>query len=76
MSEFLQGAMSALVTPFKNGAVDELQYEKLIRRQIKNGIDVVVPVGTTGESATLNHEEHRRCIEIAVAVCKGTNVKV
>ncbi|MDR2081397.1 MAG: 4-hydroxy-tetrahydrodipicolinate synthase [Campylobacteraceae bacterium] len=76
MSEFLQGAMTALITPFKNGAVDELQYEKLIRRQIENGIDVVVPVGTTGESATLNHEEHKRCIEIAVAVCKGTNVKV
>ncbi|MDR1007030.1 MAG: 4-hydroxy-tetrahydrodipicolinate synthase [Campylobacteraceae bacterium] len=76
MSEFLQGAMTALITPFKNGAIDELQYEKLIRRQIKNGIDVVVPVGTTGESATLNHEEHKRCIEVAVAVCKGTNVKV
>ncbi|MDR0762250.1 MAG: 4-hydroxy-tetrahydrodipicolinate synthase, partial [Campylobacteraceae bacterium] len=76
MGEFLQGAMTAIITPFKNGAIDELRYEKLISRQIKNGIDVVVPVGTTGESATLNHEEHKRCIEIAVAVCKGTNVKV
>ncbi|MDR2099290.1 MAG: 4-hydroxy-tetrahydrodipicolinate synthase [Campylobacteraceae bacterium] len=76
MSEFLQGAMTALITPFKNGAIDELQYEKLIRRQIKNGTDVIVAVGTTGESATLNHEEHKRCIEIAVSVCKDTHVKV
>ncbi|MDR0580284.1 MAG: dihydrodipicolinate synthase family protein, partial [Campylobacteraceae bacterium] len=75
-SSFLHGAMTAIITPFKDGKIDEQKYEKLIRRQIKNGIDVVVPVGTTGESATLNHEEHRRCIEIAVAVCKGTNVKV
>jgi 4-hydroxy-tetrahydrodipicolinate synthase len=68
--------MTALITPFKNGNIDEACYEKLIRRQIKNGINVVVPVGTTGESATLNHDEHKRCIEIAVAVCKGTDVKV
>ncbi|MDR2341746.1 MAG: 4-hydroxy-tetrahydrodipicolinate synthase [Campylobacteraceae bacterium] len=76
MSEFLQGAMTALITPFKNGNIDETQYEKLIRRQIQNGIDVVVPVGTTGECATLNHEEHKRCIEIAVDMCKNTHVKV
>ncbi|MFV0480917.1 MAG: 4-hydroxy-tetrahydrodipicolinate synthase [Campylobacteraceae bacterium] len=76
MSKLLQGAMTALITPFKDGKLDEIQYEKLIKRQIKNGIDVVVPVGTTGESATLNHEEHRRCIEIAVSTCKGTNTKV
>lgn len=74
-SEF-KGAMTALVTPFKNGKLDEVCYELLIKRQIKNKIDVVVPVGTTGESATLTHEEHRRCIEIAVATCKGTNTKV
>lgn len=76
MSTGLKGAMTALVTPFKDGKLDEVGYEKLIKRQIKNGIDVVVPVGTTGESATLTHEEHRRCIEIAVDVCKDTNVKV
>ncbi|MDR3178346.1 MAG: 4-hydroxy-tetrahydrodipicolinate synthase [Campylobacteraceae bacterium] len=73
---FLHGAMTAIITPFKNGKIDEQKYEKLIKRQIQNNIDVIVPVGTTGESATLDHEEHRRCIEIAVAVCKGTNVKV
>ncbi|MDR2789744.1 MAG: 4-hydroxy-tetrahydrodipicolinate synthase [Campylobacteraceae bacterium] len=76
MSKLMQGAMTALITPFKNGSIDEAQYEKLIRRQIKNGIDIVVPVGTTGESATLNHNEHKRCIEIAVYVCKDTHVKV
>ena len=68
--------MTALVTPFKNQKIDEVSFEKLIKRQIKNGIDVVVPVGTTGESATLTHDEHRICIEIAVDACKGTNVKV
>jgi 4-hydroxy-tetrahydrodipicolinate synthase len=67
----MQGAMTALITPFKNGKVDEETYAKLIERQIENGIDYVVPVGTTGESATLTHDEHKRCIEIAVEVCKG-----
>ncbi len=76
MTRNLKGAMTALITPFKKGKLDEEQYAKLIKRQIKNGIDVVVPVGTTGESATLNHEEHRRCIEIAVDTCKDTNTKV
>ena len=59
MQQALQGAMTALITPFKNGKLDEVQFAKLIERQIKNGIDVVVPVGTTGESATLDHDEHR-----------------
>jgi len=60
MNHTLHGAMTALITPFKNGKLDEVAYAKLIERQIKNNIDVVVPVGTTGESATLDHEEHRR----------------
>jgi len=70
------GATTALITPFKNGQLDEACYAKLIRRQIANGIDAVCPVGTTGESATLTHDEHKRCIEIAVEVCKGTSTKV
>lgn len=70
------GAMTALITPFKNGKVDTACYESLIKRQIAQGIDAVVPVGTTGESATLSHAEHKECIEIAVATCKGTHVKV
>jgi len=72
----MQGAMTALITPFKNGKVDEETYAKLIQRQIENSIDWVVPVGTTGESATLTHDEHKRCIEIAVEVCKGSDTKV
>ncbi len=72
----MQGAMTALITPFKNGKVDEQTYAKLIQRQIDNGIDWVVPVGTTGESATLSHEEHKKCIEIAVEVCKKSDTKV
>ncbi|WP_104721265.1 4-hydroxy-tetrahydrodipicolinate synthase [Helicobacter mesocricetorum] len=65
------GAMTALVTPFKQGKVDLQTYEKLIQRQINNGIDAVVPVGTTGESATLSHQEHKECIEVAISVCKA-----
>ncbi|EAL3843196.1 4-hydroxy-tetrahydrodipicolinate synthase [Campylobacter upsaliensis] len=70
------GAMTALITPFKNGNLDEQGYARLIKRQIQNGIDAIVPVGTTGESATLTHEEHRTCIEIAVDICKDSKVKV
>ena len=70
------GAMTALITPFKNNKIDTETYEKQIKRQIANGIDAVVPVGTTGESATLTHHEHKECIEIAVAVCKGSDTKV
>ena len=76
MKKSIYGAMTALVTPFKNGKIDENSYEKLIKIQIKYGIDAVVPVGTTGESATLTHDEHRICIEIAVNACKGSHVKV
>ncbi|MGB5792694.1 4-hydroxy-tetrahydrodipicolinate synthase [Poseidonibacter sp.] len=74
--EIITGAMTALITPFKNGSVDLEKYESLIKRQIAQGIDVVVPVGTTGESATLSHKEHKECIEVAVATCKGSGVKV
>lgn len=72
----LIGAMTAIITPFKNGKIDEETYTKLIKRQIKNGIDCIIPAGTTGESATITHDEHRTCIEIAVEICKGTNTKV
>ncbi len=62
------GAHTALVTPFKDGALDELALTALIESQIQGGIAGIVPVGTTGESPTLSHEEHRRVIEIAVKV--------
>lgn len=70
------GAMSALITPFKNGQIDTQTYEYLIKRQIQYGMDACVPAGTTGESATMSHKEHKECIEIAVATCKGSGVKV
>ena len=70
------GSMTALITPFKDGKLGEQTYAKLIKRQIDNGINVLVPVGTTGESATLTHDEHKVCIEIAVDTCKNTGVKV
>lgn len=70
------GSTTALITPFKNGQLDEQTYANLIQRQIDNGINAVCPVGTTGESATLTHAEHKRCIEIAVEVTKNTNTKV
>ncbi|KIM08661.1 MAG: 4-hydroxy-tetrahydrodipicolinate synthase [Sulfurovum sp. FS06-10] len=76
MSNLITGATTALITPFKNGTLDEATYAKLIRRQINNGINAVCPAGTTGESATLSHDEHKRCIEIAVEVCKGSQTKV
>jgi len=76
MKSKITGAMTALITPFRDGKVDHEQYARLIERQIKNGIDAVVPVGTTGESATLSHDEHKECIETAVSVCKETSVKV
>lgn len=70
------GSMTAQITPLKNNKVDTETYAKLIQRQVDQGIDAIIPVGTTGESATLSHSEHKECIEIAVAVCKGTNTKI
>lgn len=61
-----EGVHTALVTPFKNGAIDETGFRNLIDAQFENGISGIVPVGTTGESPTLSHEEHLRVIEIAV----------
>ncbi len=72
----LTGAMTALITPIKNNKLDSEGYARLIKRQIANGITTVVPVGTTGESATLSHSEHKECIAIAVDACKGTDVTV
>ncbi|MEE9543251.1 MAG: 4-hydroxy-tetrahydrodipicolinate synthase [Thermodesulfobacteriota bacterium] len=66
-----KGAMTALVTPFKDGNIDEATLRMLIERQIEGGIDGLVPCGTTGESATLTHEEHRRVIEITVETAGG-----
>ena len=70
------GSSTALITPFKNGKLDEQTYAALIKRQINNGMDAVCTIGTTGESSTLSYDEDRRCMEISVEVCKGTNTMV
>ncbi len=62
----LQGAITAIVTPFKDGKFDEAAYRELIEFQIKGGIHGIVPCGTTGESATLSHEEHKQVVEACV----------
>ena len=69
------GTYTAIVTPFKNGKIDEAALERLIKLQIKGGVDGIVPVGTTGESPTLDCEEHIRVIELAVKFAAG-KVKV
>jgi len=67
----LAGSITALVTPFKDGAVDEASFRKFINWQIENGTHGLVPVGTTGESPTLSHKEHERVIEITVDEVRG-----
>jgi 4-hydroxy-tetrahydrodipicolinate synthase len=65
------GTYTAIVTPFKNGAIDEAALERLIKLQIKGGVNGVVPVGTTGESPTVNDEEHIRIIALTVKFAAG-----
>ena len=69
------GTYTALVTPFHKGRVDEGAYQKLIRDQVRGGVDGIVPVGTTGESPSLGFDEHIWVIELAVRAAKG-RVKV
>jgi 4-hydroxy-tetrahydrodipicolinate synthase len=69
------GTYTAIVTPFKNGLVDEPALEKLIKFQVKGGVDGIVPVGTTGESPTLDYDEHIKVIALAVKFAAG-KVKV
>ena len=66
-----KGSIVALITPFKNNSLDEDKYASLIHYHIKNGTKGVVPAGTTGESPTLDHDEHKKVIEIAVKECNG-----
>jgi 4-hydroxy-tetrahydrodipicolinate synthase len=67
----LTGTYTAIVTPFRNGQLDVPALEKLIRLQIKGGVDGIVPVGTTGESATVSYEEHVEIIRLAVQFAAG-----
>ena len=67
-----KGSFVALLTPMRpDGAVDEEAFAAFVEWQIREGTQGVVPVGTTGESATLSHDEHKRVVEIAIAVAKG-----
>ncbi|MAW82422.1 MAG: 4-hydroxy-tetrahydrodipicolinate synthase [Parvularcula sp.] len=70
MTQF-KGSITALVTPFKGGSVDERAFQELVERQITAGSHGLVPVGTTGESATLSDEEHERVISLCVEVAGG-----
>ncbi|MDP3790812.1 MAG: 4-hydroxy-tetrahydrodipicolinate synthase [Candidatus Omnitrophota bacterium] len=66
-----KGSMVALVTPFKNGSVDEKALKELVEFHIKNGTSALVPCGTTGESATLSYDEHDKVIELTIQFVKG-----
>ncbi len=66
-----KGSIVALITPFRDGKVDEAAFQDFVDWQIKQGTHGVVPVGTTGESPTLSHEEHRLVISLTVEVAKG-----
>ena len=67
----LQGSMTALATPFKDGKLDEAAYTALIEYQITNGTSVLIPMGTTGEAVTMTAPERRRAIELCIEVNKG-----
>ncbi len=71
LRERIKGSMPALITPFKDGAVDEAAFRRLVSWQIAEGSHGLVPTGTTGKSATLSHEEHRRVVEICIDEAKG-----
>jgi 4-hydroxy-tetrahydrodipicolinate synthase len=66
-----KGTYTAIVTPFKDGQVDEQALEKIVRAQIKGGVDGIVPVGTTGESPTLDYEEHSHVVDLSVKFAAG-----
>lgn len=71
MSQAFQGSNVALVTPFRNGKVDEAKLRELVAFHIEHGTDGIVPCGTTGESPALSHDEHRRVVEIAIEAAAG-----
>ena len=75
LKDTLRGSFTALITPFKDGKVDEKAYQKLVDWQIKEGTNGLVPVGTTGESPTVSHDEHKRIVELCIEVA-GKRVPV
>jgi 4-hydroxy-tetrahydrodipicolinate synthase len=66
-----KGSFVALITPFKNGKVDEAAFVKLVEWQIEQGTHGLVPCGTTGESPTLSHEEHKRVVKLCIETARG-----
>ena len=66
-----RGSFTALVTPFKNGGMDEKAFRDLVNWQIAEGTNGLVPVGTTGESPTLTHDEHKQVVEWCIAEARG-----
>src|SRR6202043_1090631 len=66
-----RGSFTALITPFKNGSLDEKAFRDLVEWQIAEGTKGLVPVGTTGESPTLNHEEHKQAVQWCVEARDG-----
>src|SRR5580700_10038575 len=68
-----RGSFTALVTPFKNGSLDEAAFRGLVSWQISEGTHGLVPVGTTGESPTLNHDEHKRVVEWCIDEAKNSS---
>src|SRR3954471_9778566 len=68
---YFRGAITALITPFRDGGIDEAAFAALVERQIAGGVHGLVPVGTTGETSTLSHEEHKRVVELCVQTARG-----
>ena len=71
MSQTFQGSFVAMVTPFRNGKVDEAKLRELVEFHAAHGTDGLIPCGTTGESPTLNHDEHHRVVEIVIEAARG-----
>jgi len=71
MSQTFQGTFVAMVTPFRNGKVDEAKLRELVEFHVTNGTDGLIPCGTTGESPTLSHDEHHRVVELVIEAARG-----
>jgi 4-hydroxy-tetrahydrodipicolinate synthase len=71
MTHGFQGSLVALVTPFRNGKVDEAKLRELVQFHVTNGTDGIIPCGTTGESPTLDHDEHRRVVDVVIQAAAG-----
>lgn len=71
MTLSVRGLMTALATPFKGGALDEVAYAALVEEQVRQGTSVLIPMGTTGEAVTMTPLERRRAVEVCVTANRG-----